>query len=256
MVPVPSPVQSARPRTDQRDRLGCLSSQRRCWYERGRQRGSDLGRLYFDDLRPHGRQGVQELVLFGFPDLEVVQNRDDIFHEGIPLATRHPPYCDAPPSCCARCRCTAHRSPDRLCRRILVHPVYVGPGELLADAVVLHFAIYDRADDCRDGIDSAESVIQECSTVFTPLLSCEDLGLARKGPASEPVIQHHRGPSRPHRPNGWFFTVRSASSDWQHGGCVTDVRSTKVRPGGAGSHEQWEAEIAVCHGNAIAVTES
>ena len=53
------------------------SSQGRCRYERGRQQGSDLGRIHFDDLSLQRRQDVQELVLFGFPDLEVVQNRDD-----------------------------------------------------------------------------------------------------------------------------------------------------------------------------------
>jgi hypothetical protein len=57
-----------------------------------------------------------------------------------------------------------------------------------------------------------------------------DLGLARKGlpPAAKPVIQPHRGPSRPNRQNGWFFTLRSARSDWQHGGSAADVRSTKI----------------------------
>jgi hypothetical protein len=36
----------------------------------------------------------------------------------------------------------------------------VGPGELLVDAVVLHLAIYNGPDDCRDGIDSAEALTQ------------------------------------------------------------------------------------------------
>ena len=42
----------------------------------------------------------------------------------------------------------------------LSQPVYVGPGELLVDAVVPHLAIYHGPDDCCDGIDSAEALIQ------------------------------------------------------------------------------------------------
>jgi len=49
-----------------------------------------LAGVHFDDVFPHGPQQVQELVLFGFPDLEVVQNRNEVFHEGIELAVRHP----------------------------------------------------------------------------------------------------------------------------------------------------------------------
>jgi hypothetical protein len=46
---------------------------------------------------------------------------------------------------------------------LFYQPVFLGPGELLVDAVVLHLAICNGADDCRDGIDSAESVIQGTS---------------------------------------------------------------------------------------------
>jgi hypothetical protein len=52
-------------------------------------KGSDLAGVYFDDIFPHGPEQAQELVLFGFPDLEVVQHRDEAFHEGIELAVRH-----------------------------------------------------------------------------------------------------------------------------------------------------------------------
>src|SRR5215470_11821847 len=70
---------------------------------------------------------------------------------------------------------------------------------------------------------------RDLSTVLPPPPSCEDLGLARKGllSASKPVIQHHRGPSRPNRQNGWFLTLRSGRSDSRHGGCTADVRSTR-----------------------------
>ena len=44
--------------------------------------------------------------------------------------------------------------------KLLSQPVYVGPGGLLVDAVVLHLAIYNGPDDCRDGIDSAEALLQ------------------------------------------------------------------------------------------------
>src|SRR6185437_195012 len=73
-------------------------------------------------------------------------------------------------------------------------PVYVGPGVLLADAVVLHLAICDGADDCRDGVDSAESVIQGTFHCSHPLLSCEDLGLARM---SLPLVSEPCDPASP-----------------------------------------------------------
>jgi hypothetical protein len=37
--------------------------------------------------------------------------------------------------------------------------VQVGPGELLVDAVVLRCAVFKGAGDCRDGLDSAESLV-------------------------------------------------------------------------------------------------
>jgi hypothetical protein len=57
-------------------------------------------------------------------------------------------------------------------------PVYVGPGGLLVDAVVLHLAIYSGAGDCRDGIDSAEALIQ--GTIHRSHLLC----WRRQGPAT------------------------------------------------------------------------
>jgi hypothetical protein len=73
----------------------------------------------------------------------------------------------------------------------LSQPVYVGPGELLVDAVVLHLAIYNSPDDCRDGIDSAEALIQ--GTIHR---STSSAGAAKSGcvPASH-IPRPHRTPS-------------------------------------------------------------
>src|SRR5205809_608914 len=49
-------------------------------------------------------------------------------------------------------------------------PVQVGPGELLIDAVVLCCAIFKGAGDRRDGVDSAEALIQGTLHCPHPLL--------------------------------------------------------------------------------------
>src|SRR5215471_15693685 len=48
----------------------------------------------------------------------------------------------------------------QLVDELLMQPVQVGPGELLVDTVVLRCAIFKGAGDCRDGVDSAEALIQ------------------------------------------------------------------------------------------------
>ena len=48
----------------------------------------------------------------------------------------------------------------QLVDELLRQPVQVGPGELLIDAVVLRSALFKGAGDCRDGLDSAESLVQ------------------------------------------------------------------------------------------------
>src|SRR5262245_32010108 len=48
----------------------------------------------------------------------------------------------------------------QLVDELLMQPVQVGPGELLVDAVVLRCAIFKGPGDCRDGVDSAEALIQ------------------------------------------------------------------------------------------------
>src|SRR5262249_39282679 len=180
-----SPGRSSTSRTTASGRRGSgRSSQGRRRYERGRQRGSDLARIHFDDLSLQRRQQVQKLVLFGFPDLEVVQTRDDVFHEGLELAARHAHVemrlRHVAPRVSAR---PAGRLTDQV-DELFDHPVYVGPRELLVDAVVLHLAIYNGADDCRDGIDSAEALIQ--GTIHRSYLLCS----RRPGSAASPHITH------------------------------------------------------------------
>ena len=51
-----------------------------------RQWGGRLVRIYFDNVSPHGRQYVQKLVLLGLSDLEVVQDGDNVLHEGFEFA--------------------------------------------------------------------------------------------------------------------------------------------------------------------------
>jgi hypothetical protein len=90
---------------------------------------------------------VHELVLLGFPDVEAVQGRDEIFHEGIPLAARYPhvgmrlPHVE--PGVGARSAGILAHLVDELFRQ----PVQVGPGELLIDAVVPGCALFKGAGD-------------------------------------------------------------------------------------------------------------
>src|SRR5215472_4343661 len=159
----------------------CLSSQRRRRRERGRQRGCDLAGIYFDDVCPHGPQQAEELVLLGFPDLEVVQHRDEVFHEGIELAVRHPHVGmrlrHAEPGVGARPTGVLAQLVDEL----LGQSLQVGPGELLIDAVVLPGAIIESAGDRRDGIDSAEALIQGT------LHSSTSCALVTNGPTAFPA---------------------------------------------------------------------
>ena len=48
----------------------------------------------------------------------------------------------------------------QLVDKLLMQPLQVGPGELLIDAVVLGCAIFKGAGDCRDGVNSAQALIQ------------------------------------------------------------------------------------------------
>lgn len=41
-------------------------------------------------ISPRMGLSMFRIVLLGFSDLEVVQNRDEVFHEGVELAVRHP----------------------------------------------------------------------------------------------------------------------------------------------------------------------
>src|SRR5690242_15896768 len=131
-----------------------------CRRKRGRQRGSDLARVHFDDVFPHGPQQAQELVLFGFPDLEVVEHHDEVFHEGIELAVRHPHVgmrlLHAEPGVGARPAGVLAQLIDEL----LGQPLQVRPGELLIDAAVAPRALIKGAGGRRDGLDSAEPLIQ------------------------------------------------------------------------------------------------
>ena len=50
--------------------------------------------------------------------------------------------------------------PTQLIDELFRQPVQVGPGELLVDAVVLGRALFKGAGDRRDGLDSAEPLVQ------------------------------------------------------------------------------------------------
>src|SRR6185437_16631886 len=80
-----------------------------------------------------------------FPDIEVVQGRDEVLDEGVELAAGYPHVgmrrLHAEAGVGARSAATLAQLVDEL----LGQPLQVGPGELLVDAVVLRGAIFKGA---------------------------------------------------------------------------------------------------------------
>jgi hypothetical protein len=142
-------------------------------------------------------QQPQELILFGFSDLEIVEGRGEVLNEGIELAVGHSHVGirlrHGAPGVGARS--TGRRT--QLIYEFFCQPVQVGPGEFLIDAVVSSRAIFKGPGDRRDGIDSTKAPLEGSRRHIAFLV--DDCPRARAG--QEPGLAGTQPPEQEYRPS-------------------------------------------------------
>jgi len=97
--------------------------------------------------------------LIVFPDLEVVQCRDEVVHERIELAGRHAHVGVRLGHVAPRVGARSAGVVTQLVDEFLCQPVQVRPGEFLVDATIIGRASFKGAYDGRDGFGPAEPLI-------------------------------------------------------------------------------------------------
>jgi len=129
------------------------------------------------------------LILVRLPDLEVVQDGDEILYEGLELTARHPHVGMRLRHVASGVGAGSTGRLAHLIDKLFCQSVKVGPGELLIDAGVFRRAIFKGEGGCPDAIGAADALIKR--TVHCCHLLCDHLPTSPGWLAS---IQHP-GPS-------------------------------------------------------------